>query len=95
MAPVGVGERALEWTLANDERLLNLTVAMKEEAVLTDAAIHHSACGPGAIVAAIGCAAALGARRGVLLDHVTSHQVRPVGPPADMVGYGAVIFVSS
>ena len=94
LAPVGAGERALEWTKANDRRLLDLVAAMRMDEVVDEAESHHNACGAGAVSAALGCAAELGADRGVLLEHVTSYEVRPVGPPSDMVGYGAVLFVS-
>jgi AmmeMemoRadiSam system protein B len=93
MAPAGSGEPALAWTRTNDQRLLDLVTAMRMDEIVDEAERHHNACGAGAIAAAMGCAAELGAARGVLLDHTTSHQVRPLGPPSDLVGYGAVVFV--
>jgi AmmeMemoRadiSam system protein B len=56
--------------------------------------VHHNACGSGAIAAAMAFASEQGASRGLLLEHVTSHEVRPMGPPSDMVGYGAVLLVA-
>ena len=93
MAPVGVGERALEWTKQNDARLLDLVAALRAPEVLAEARAHHNACGAGAIAAAIGFAAELGASKGVLLQYTTSHEVLPMGRPSDFVGYGAVVFI--
>lgn len=93
MAPAGVGERALEWAKQNDARLLELVVALRAEEVLAEARVHHNACGAGAIAAAIGYAAELGASKGILLHYTTSHEVMPMGRPTDFVGYGAVVFV--
>jgi hypothetical protein len=90
IAPAGVGEPALAWIERNDRRLLDLVVQMRAQDVLAEAARHHNACGAGAIAAAIGFAAALGATQGHLLHYTTSHAVRPVGQATDMVGYGAV-----
>jgi len=50
--------------------------------------------GAGAVAAAIGFATELGARRGQLLHYTSSHEVAPMGPAADMVGYGAVAFLT-
>ena len=92
LAPAGVGPRALEWTHENDRRLLDLAVDMRAEGVLREAQRHHNACGAGAIAATIAFAAACGASRGQLLHYTTSHEVMPMGPPSDMVGYGAVLY---
>jgi MEMO1 family protein len=94
LAPAGVGEKALAWAKANDRRLLDEVVAMHPSDVLRLAAEEHSACGAGAIAAAIACTADLGASKGVLLQHTTSHEVVPMGPPSDLVGYAAVAFVA-
>jgi MEMO1 family protein len=91
-APVGVGERALEWARQNDARLLDGVVAMRASGILAEAEAHQNACGAGAIAAAIAFAAELGATQGVLLQQTTSHEVLPTGRPTDFVGYGAVAF---
>ena len=91
-APAGVGERALEWTRHNDERLLDLVVQMRASEIVAEAGSHLNACGAGAVAAAIAYAAERGALEGVLLQHITSHEVMPMGRPTDMVGYGAVVF---
>jgi AmmeMemoRadiSam system protein B/AmmeMemoRadiSam system protein A len=53
--------------------------------------LETCACGEGAILVAMGAARALGARRGIVLSQANSGDV-PVGDPARVVGYGAVMF---
>ena len=72
--------------------LLDLVVQMRASEIVAEAGAHLNACGAGAIAAAIAYAAERGALEGTLLQHVTSHEVMPVGRPTDMVGYGAVVF---
>jgi len=54
--------------------------------------LETCACGEGAIMVAMEAARALGARRGIVLSRANSSDV-PVGDPARVVGYGAVMFV--
>jgi hypothetical protein len=90
MAPAGGGEAGLAWARANDRRLLDLVVGLQTGRVLAEAHAHYNACGPGAVVASMAMAQALGATRGELLDYTTSYDVMPYGRPSDLVGYGAV-----
>jgi len=53
--------------------------------------LETCACGEGAIIVAMESARALGARRGIVLSRANSGDV-PVGDPARVVGYGAVMF---
>jgi hypothetical protein len=53
--------------------------------------LETCACGEGAVVVAMETARALGARRGIVLSRANSGDV-PVGDPARVVGYGAVMF---
>jgi len=92
-APVGVGDGVVDWTKANDDRLLELVSQMRDREILSEAEQHHNCCGAGAVVAAIAFARAQGATRGIILAHLTSHEVMAMGPASDMVGYGAVAFV--
>jgi hypothetical protein len=92
MSPAGIGERALGWARQNDAHILDLAVAMRADEIVPEAQAHHNACGAGAIAAAIGFAAELGATKGTLLGYTTSHEVMPMGRPTDFVGYGAVVF---
>jgi len=94
LAPAGLGTKALAWAKANDQRLIDEVVALHGSQVLNLAAEEHSACGAGAIAAAITCAQELGATAGQLLHHTTSHDVQPMGQPSDFVGYAAIAFVA-
>jgi len=91
-APVGVGEKGLQWARQNDERILDLAVAMRAEDIVSEAERHGNACGGGAIAVAITFASEMGAQQGTLLQHTTSYEVLPMGRPADLVGYGAIVF---
>lgn len=93
MAPAGSGEPGLAWARANDHRLLDLVVGLQTGRVLAEAHTHYNACGPGAVVATMAMAQALGATRGELLEYTTSYDVMPHGRPSDLVGYGAVALV--
>lgn len=53
--------------------------------------LETCACGEGAIMVAMETARALGARRGIVLSRANSGDL-PVGDPARVVGYGAVMF---
>lgn len=90
-APAGSGEQALEWVRANDERIINMTLAMKAEQVVSEAATHHNACGSGALAATIAAARVLGASEGRLLEYTTSYHVMPHGMARDFVGYAAMV----
>ncbi len=91
-APAGVGEPALTWAMANDQRVIDLMLTMQAEAIVPEAEAHHNACGGGAAAATVAAARALGAQKGVLLEHTTSHHVMGLGPAANFVGYAAVAF---
>ncbi len=93
IAPAGTGEAGLAWAHENDRRMLDLIVGLQTERVLPEARAHYNACGPGAVVAAMAAAQALGATRGELLHYTTSYEVMPYGRPTDLVGYGAVALV--
>ena len=90
--PRGTGLAALAWAKENDRRLLDAALQMRAKDVVAQAATDYSACGAGAIAATVAAAGALGARRGILLEQTTSHDVHPVGTPTDFVGYAAVVF---
>ena len=92
-APAGAGQPGLDWARKNDAQLLQLAQNLQAEELLLTADRQRSACGAGAIAAAITFAAALGATRGELLHYTTSYDVRPSGRPSEVVGYGAMIFV--
>jgi AmmeMemoRadiSam system protein B len=92
-APAGPGEPGLQWSLANDQRILDLVAALDAEAIVAEALAHHNACGAGALAAAVACARALGAIRAEILEHTNSHLRRREGPATDFVGYASAVFV--
>lgn len=94
LAPAGVGDGALVWIHANDARVLDLMVNLRVEDILPEVEAHHNACGAGAVAATLGYAMAMGATRGQVAHYTTSHEVAPVGPASDMVGYGSVVFMT-
>jgi len=92
-APKGTGRQALEWVRnVNDKRVIELAVGMNAEAIVSEARDRHNTCGAGAISALVAFAEKIGARRGVLLEYTTSHDVRPFGEPVDFVGYAGIIY---
>lgn len=91
--PRGLGSEALRWAKEeNDASILDLALAMKAEDIVQDAEQRMNACGPGAMAAAVGYAREMGSTRGVLLEHTTSHDVRPEGEPRYFVGYAGLVF---
>ena len=82
----------MEWSRQNDAHLLEMAAQMQAAEVLQLAERKRSACGSGAIAAAITYAQAAQAARGILLHYTTSHDVMPDGAPSDFVGYGAMVF---
>ena len=91
-APAGTGERALEWARANDERVINLILAMRAEEIVAETTTHHNACGGGAVAGTVAAARTLGAEKGYLLEYTTSYHVMPQGPATDFVGYAGIVF---
>lgn len=98
MVSHGVGEPGLRWAKEwNDRQMLDLVLAMKEEAVVPEAQAHHNACGSGAIAAAVAACKAAGATEARLLTHTTSAEVLgelKMGSSVDAVGYAAIVFGS-
>lgn len=89
--PRGIGPESLEWVRnENDRRFLDLAEAMRAGELVSYAEASRSACGARAAAASIACCQALGATRGLVLGHTTSHDVLPMGRPTSFVGYGAV-----
>ncbi len=94
--PKGVGEEGIRWSKdVNDRELLDRMVALDAEGVVRTAATSRSACGAGAIAAAIAAGCALGADRAVVLEHTNSAEVLAGQSGDDMkdaVGYASVVF---
>ncbi len=94
----GIGLPGLRWAKEyNDQRMIDLIVAMKEEAVVAEARAHQNACGAGAVAAAIAACRECGATTARVLEHTTSAEVLGelrMGSPVDAVGYAAIVFGS-
>lgn len=94
--PRGAGSAGSRWAHeTNDRELLDLIERLDGEAALTHALEHRSACGGGAIAAAVCACRIMGAQRGYVLDHTDSARVaagRTRGDTANSVGYAAVVF---
>jgi len=69
--------------------------SMRAKEVVSEAIEHKNACGGGATAATVAAVAALGATKGMLLEHTTSTEVaggRMPDDQADSVGYAAIVF---
>jgi len=95
-APGGTGQTGLDFTVANDRRMLDLIEAMQAEEIVPQAMTHRNACGAGAIAATIAACREMGATRGHCLEYTNSREVmRKIMPGATdetTVGYASVVF---
>jgi len=95
--PQGIGQRGNQWAKeVNDRRFIELTCAMRSGSMVAEALEHKNACSSGAAAAATAACAALGASRGVVLEHTSSSEVLASREPQaleDSVGYAAIAFV--
>jgi hypothetical protein len=92
--PAGVGPAALEWAMANDQRLLERVQNLEMEKIVPEASEHLNACGAGAIAAMLAACKAAGAKNATLLRHSSSYRtLAPVAPqaPINAVGYASVM----
>ena len=94
--PQGVGPEGMTWAKeVNDRRMIQLMLAMLEREAVKEAAASKNACGGGAIAATIAACRAMGAQRGVLVQHTTSEEVLTSAgyePMQDSVGYAGIVF---
>jgi len=91
-APAGYGSDAYSWMKENDSHIITLAEQMRPGAILTEAAVNHNACGAGAMAGAVAAAKAMGASKGVLIEHTTSYDVMPEGEFVMAVGYAGMVF---
>jgi hypothetical protein len=95
-APQGIGAEGIQWAKAeNDTRFIDLVCSMKMRRLVIEAEERKNACSSGAAAATLAAATALGARRGVLLEHTSSAEVmarRMQAETTDSVGYAGVVF---
>lgn len=91
--PAGRGAGAVEWCKKeNDGPLLEMALTMNAEEVVSEARSNHSACGAGAIAATVAAARELGKKKGMLLEHTTSYDVKPDQGADSFVGYAGIIY---
>lgn len=93
--PAGTGEKALAWAKENDRRLLRLAGKMDAESIVPTAECDRSACGAGALAAAVAYARERGVTKGELLAHTTSFEIMPDDVYEMSVGYAAMAFNSA
>jgi AmmeMemoRadiSam system protein B len=94
--PEGIGEKAIRWAKdVNDRRFIDMVCALRGGSIVAEALQHKNACSSGAVAATVAACAALGATRGVLLQHTTSSEVlaeQTTQHIEDSVGYAGIIF---
>jgi len=95
-APGGHGQAGLDFSVANDRRMLDLIEAMAAEEVVPQARTHRNACGAGAIAATIAACREMGATKGYCLEYTNSREVMqeimPSSRDETTVGYASVVF---
>jgi AmmeMemoRadiSam system protein B len=94
--PAGAGQSGIQWARdVNDKEFIDLALKMKADELLEAAIEKGSACGPGAVAAAVAAAKAMGRTHGVLLGHTTSSDVlyeKFQEFSEESVGYAAIVF---
>ena len=92
-SPMGRGKAALEWVKkVNDAAFIGAVLEGDPAAALKRAEEDRSACSAGAVLGALGFAAASGKTEGRLLDYRTSADAGGDDePPASFVGYAAIL----
>lgn len=95
-APGGTGQAGLDYSVANDRKILDLIEAMHAEDIVPHARAHHNACGAGAIAATVAACRQLGATAGHTLKYTNSQeimrQIMPNQADDTTVGYASVVF---
>jgi len=92
----GRGEAGVEWSEANDRRMIELIETMEADKVVPEADANSNACGAGAIAATIAACGEMGATRGLCLKYTNSYRaIRRMYPGETddtTVGYASVVF---
>ena len=92
-APKGAGLAALKWVKEkNDHAIIQAMLDMRDSEIIGIAERDRSACGAGAVAAAVAFARGLGAKGGTLVHYTTSYDARPDGEPSDFVGYAGIVY---
>jgi len=94
--PMGTGPKAIQWAKdKNDRFFIDLALSMQADKLVESAQMYNSACGAGAVAAAVAAAGVLGAKKGYLLAHTTSAEVMARQyhrQSEDSVGYAAIVY---
>ncbi len=74
-APGGRGSAGQQWARDNDRKMIELIESMSAEQIIPQAQANNSACGAGAIAAAITACSQMGATRGICLEYTNSYEI--------------------
>jgi AmmeMemoRadiSam system protein B len=94
LTPAGLGQTGMDWMMANDRRVIDLTLKMQVEAIVPEVRARLNACGAGAIAAMLAACGELGAAQAKLLRHANSYQTFGAAagqPPDNFVGYASIV----
>ncbi|MDR2964849.1 MAG: AmmeMemoRadiSam system protein B [Treponema sp.] len=92
-SPHGSGEKALHWVRDNNDAcFIKAVESGSPEEVLLCAEKDSSSCSAGAVLGAMGFAAAEGLNSAKLLEYTTSADVDKGRPPDSFVGYASMSF---
>jgi len=88
--PSGTGEKAVKWVREiNDRRFIESMLSMNADSALDRALHERSSCSAGGAVAAMSFARERGAKEGMLVRYMTSHEVHPA---ESFVGYAGILY---
>ena len=95
-APKGVGQEGITWAKeVNDQSIIELICGLESEKIVSEAQSRRNAWGAGAVAARVAAAVQMGARRALVLSHISSAQVseRLWGEKStESVGYAGIVF---
>jgi len=88
--PKGVGKESVDWVKnENDKKIIDSTLKMDYDEILSDSPKSNNACSAGAAVSALATCKALGSEKGELVDYYTSYDI---SQDTSFVGYMGIIF---
>jgi AmmeMemoRadiSam system protein B len=87
--PKGVGKESVDWVKnENDKKIIDSTLKMDYNEILSDSPKSNNACSAGAVVSALATCKAMGSKKGALVDYYTSYDI---SQDASFVGYMGII----
>ncbi len=91
--PKGSGYEAHRWSKEqNDRGFLDRLMELDVDKAVEHALLNRSACCPGAAGATAMFAKQMGAKKGELIEHLTSYEIDGSGKPSMWVGYASMVF---